>query len=228
MSDSEHLTKQQYLDAIADISAAKHVGIDNLLENVKGVRKPRGLSKVFRTMFKGDKQAREHEEVANLLSLMTLKYDFKSQRLAQDDLGQWQIADSDWPKLVALYQNGDLQALVQRVKDDEALIEQYAKQDYIPPEYRRRARDLNNASIDYSVVDEPKKKFKHLPAVRNEDIVKHAKEKLISQTKRYERSIAKQQLTKNRREHQQLMEKLKKQRQRQKVRYQKSARVSKD
>ena len=219
MSSDNRLSEKQYLDAVADIAAVKNSGLDSLLNGIDVPKEAKGLKHVFKAMFKNTEIVQKRQEITNFLSLLTLKYDFKSSRLSQNELGQWEIEHNDWLKLDTLYEKGELQALLTRVKDDENLIDVYAKQDYIPVEFRRRAIDLNNAHIDYSLSDEPKKKFDHLPAVRNEDIVKNAKRNVMTQAKRYERSIAKQKINRNRQKHAQMMEKLKEQSKKQRARY---------
>ena len=170
MSNGTKLTEKEYYDAITDLSAIKHLSLSKLIDDADEVS---GFGYTLSKTFSGKKLMMEMQSIESVLSLLVDQYGLSSKGLNRDE-----------------YRNERLQALVDGIRNDEQLIDDYAHQDYIEKKNRPK----------YVPLDNP-------PAVRNEDLVKDFKNSVSSKMKKYERAAAKNKLDETRSKYRDMMKK---------------------
>lgn len=187
MSNGTKLTEKEYYDAITDLSAIKHLSLSKLIDDAEEVS---GFGYTLSKTFGGKKLMAEMQSIESVLSLLVDQYGLSSKGLNRDEYGKWHLSDEQQAKLRTLYRNERLQALVDGIRNDERLVDDYAHQDYIEKKNRPK----------YVPLDNP-------PAVRNEDLVKDFKNSVSSKMKKYERAAAKNKLNETRSKYRDMMKK---------------------
>lgn len=187
MSNGTKLTEKEYYDAITDLSAIKHLSLSKLIDDADEVS---GFGYTLSKTFGGKKLMTEMQSIESVLSLLVDQYGLSSKGLNRDAYGKWHLSDEQQAKLRTLYRNERLQALVDGIRNDERLVDDYAHQDYIEKKNRPK----------YVPLDNP-------PAVRNEDLVKDFKNSVSSKMKKYERAAAKNKLNETRSKYRDMMKK---------------------
>lgn len=164
------ITEQEYQNAIIDLSAAKHVSLDRLIDETTPVSK---WSLTFGALFSGSRLSAELQGIEGILNVLINKEGLSAGSLKIDDYGRWHFSEDQLARLRTLYRAQRLQSILDTIRKDQKIIDDYARQATIHP-----------LKHDY-------KPLKNPPVVRTEDLMSKMKNSLRSQDKKLERIAAK-------------------------------------
>lgn len=167
----QRITEQEYQNAIIDLSAAKHVNLDHLIAETSPVSK---WSLAFGSLFSSSRLSAEVRGIEGLLNLLVNKEGLPTRDLVMDEYGRWQFTGDQLARLRTLYRSQRLQSILDMIRKDEQIIDDYAKQATIHPIKKRKYEPL-----------------KHPPVLRTEDLMSNLKNSMRTQDKKLERIAAK-------------------------------------
>lgn len=167
----QRITEQEYQNAIIDLSAAKHVNLDHLIAETSPVSK---WSLAFGSLFSSNRLSSEVRGIEGLLNLLVNKEGLPTRDLVMDEYGRWQFTGDQLARLRTLYRSQRLQSILDTIRKDEQIIDDYAKQATIHPIKTRKYEPL-----------------KHPPVLRTEDLMANLKDSMRNQDKKLERIAAK-------------------------------------
>lgn len=168
---AQKITEQEYQNAIIDLSAAKHVDLDRLINETSPVSK---WSLTFGALFSSGRLAAELQGIEGLLNLLVNQEGLKTEHLKMDDYGRWHFSNDQLARLRTLYRAQRLQSILDTIRKDQQIIDAYAKQATIHPLKKPEYRPLKNP-----------------PVVRTGDLMSKLKDSMRSQDKKLERIAAK-------------------------------------
>ena len=138
---TQQITEQEYQNAIIDLSAAKHVDLDRLINETSPVSK---WSLTFGSLFSSSRLAAELQGIEGLLNLLVNQEGLKTEHLKMDDYGRWHFSNDQLARLRTLYRAKRLQSILDRIRKDQQILDAYAKQATIHQLKKQESRPVTN------------------------------------------------------------------------------------